>query len=105
MVVFYEEVHSTLHSAVRTMRGNNSIDNPIRAPAIVRGIMKVRPKRVYDLIEIFNFTHDVNFPAKHTGRPFPPLRLCRFPCGKALAFRRAHDSFGGSAARGEASYF
>ena len=31
------------------------------------------------------------------------LRLCRVPCGKPPAFRQARDSFGGSAARGEAS--
>jgi hypothetical protein len=33
------------------------------------------------------------------------LRLCRLPCGKPLAFREAHDSFGGYAARGGAYTF
>ena len=32
-------------------------------------------------------------------------RLCRLPCGMPLAFRQATDSFGGYAARGEASRF
>ena len=31
------------------------------------------------------------------------MRLCRVPCGKPLAFRQGDNSFGGSAARGEAS--
>jgi hypothetical protein len=31
------------------------------------------------------------------------MRLCRLPCGKPLAFRQVRDSFGGYAARGEAS--
>jgi len=36
--------------------------------------------------------------------PLHRLRLC-LPCGKPPAFRQAHDSFGGYAARGEASTF
>jgi len=37
--------------------------------------------------------------------PLHRLRLCRLPCGKPPAFRQAHHSFGGYAARGEASTF
>ena len=46
MVLLDEQIHSTLHRAVRTMRRDNPIDYAIRTPATVRRIMKMRTKRI-----------------------------------------------------------
>lgn len=62
VLVLDEEVHSTLNSAIRAVSGHHAIDHTIRAPAIVRGVVEMGPILVDNLIQKFDFTHDVRDP-------------------------------------------
>src|SRR5215213_7824117 len=59
MIVLDEQVHSALNSAIWAVSGHHTIDHSIRAPAIMRGVVEMRTIRLNDLLQVFDFTHDV----------------------------------------------
>src|SRR6185503_2832552 len=59
VIVFDEQVHSALHSAIGAVSGYDPIDHAICAPAIMRGVVEMRTKRVDDLFQVFDSTHFV----------------------------------------------
>jgi hypothetical protein len=56
-IVFNEQLHPALHTAVRTMGIHDLVYNPISLPPAVRRIMQMRAKFVEYLFEIFYFAH------------------------------------------------
>src|SRR5215218_446137 len=59
VIVFDKQVHSALNCAIRAVSGHHAIDHSIRAPAIMRCVVKMRTIRLNDLIQMFDSTHDV----------------------------------------------
>src|SRR5687768_15002991 len=60
VIVFHEQVHSTLDRAIRAVCGDDAIDHPISAPTVVGCVVKMRAIRLDDLVQMFNFTHEVS---------------------------------------------
>src|SRR5829696_5833225 len=59
VIVFDEQVHSTLNRAIWAVSGYYAIDHSIRAPAVMRGVVEMRAVCLDDLIKMFDFTHDL----------------------------------------------
>jgi hypothetical protein len=58
VLFFDEQIHSALHCAIWAMSRHDPIDNAIRAPAVVRGVVKVRAKLLDDPIQMFDSAHE-----------------------------------------------
>jgi len=59
VISFDEEIHAALNSAIRAMCRHNAIDHTICAPPIVWCVVKMRPIRLNDLIQMFDSTHNL----------------------------------------------
>src|SRR5688500_8506117 len=57
VIVFDEEVHSALDSAIWAVSGHHTINHAIRAPATMRRVVEMRTVHVDDLIQMFDSTH------------------------------------------------
>jgi hypothetical protein len=57
VILLDQQVHTALHCAIRAMCRHDPVDNSVRAPTIVRGIVEMRTIRLNYLIQIFDSTH------------------------------------------------
>jgi len=55
-----EQVHAALHGAVRAVRRHDPVNHAIRAPALVRLVVQVRPELLDYLLQVADLSHILN---------------------------------------------
>jgi hypothetical protein len=50
MTIRYEKIHTALHTAIRTVSGDNLVDHTVSLPPLIRRVMKVRAEFLDHLV-------------------------------------------------------